>query len=64
MRILNIRQNSVVLFQVIEKRNINQVYSGRNTLMRTNRTMIEKELKRFLLNLAVVVKGVRILGEW
>lgn len=64
MRILNIRQNSVVLFQVIEKRNINQVCSGRNTLMRTNRTMIEKELKRFLLNLAVVVKGARILGEW
>lgn len=64
MRILSIRQSSVALFLVIEKRNINQVWNGRNTLMRTNRTMIEKELKKFLLNLAVAVKGARISEEW
>jgi hypothetical protein len=64
MRILNIRRSSVALFLVIEKRNINQVWSGRNTLTRTNRTMIEKELKKFLLNLAVAVKGARISEEW
>jgi len=64
MHILNMKQNLVVLFQVIERRNINQVWSVKSTLMLISLAMIGKELRRFLLNLAEAVKGVRILAEW